>query len=95
MPTTNPRITFTVSEDTMKAIDEYRFEHRMRNQTQAILSLIDLGFKALTGENFPQEQQISDEDISLLNLYHNTDPLFQNVAVKIMMDNQRQKERRA
>lgn len=95
MPTTNPRITFTVSEDTMKAIDEYRFEHRMRNQTQAILSLIDLGFKALTGEGFPQEPQISDEDISLLNLYHNTEPLFQSVAVKIMKDNQTQKERRA
>ena len=45
MPTLNPRITFTVSNETMKAIDEYRFSHRMRNQTQAILSLIDLGFK--------------------------------------------------
>jgi hypothetical protein len=95
MPTTNPRITFTVSEETMKAIDEYRFEHRMRNQTQAILSLIDLGFKALTGEDFLQEPQIPDEDITLLNLYHNTDPLFQSVAVKIMMDNPKQKERRA
>lgn len=95
MPTTNPRITFTVSDETMKAIDEYRFEHRMRNQTQAILSLIDLGFKALTGEDFSQEPQISDEDVSLLNLYHNTDPLFQSVAVKIMKDNQTQKERRA
>ena len=48
MPTTNPRITFTVSDETMRQIDEYRFEHRMRNQTQAILSLIDLGFQALT-----------------------------------------------
>lgn len=95
MPTMNPRITFTVSEDTMKAIDEYRFEHRMRNQTQAILSLIDLGFKALTGNDFPQEPQISDEDMQLLNLYHNTDPIFQGVAVKIMRDNQTQKERRA
>ena len=45
MPTLNPRITFTVDEETMKAIDEYRFSHRMKNQTQAILSLIDLGFK--------------------------------------------------
>ena len=35
------------------------------------------------------------EDITLLNLYHNTDPLFQSVAVKIMMDNPKQKERRA
>ena len=29
MPTLNPRITFTVSDETMKAIDEYRFSHRM------------------------------------------------------------------
>lgn len=95
MPTTNPRITFMVSDDTLKAIEEYRFEHRLRNQTQAILSLINLGFKALTGKDFSQETEISDEDRRILNLYHNTDPIFQNVALKIMMDNPKAKERHA
>ena len=95
MPTTNPRITFTVSEETMKAIDEYRFEHRMRNQTQAILSLIDLGFKALSGKEIQKEPQISDEDKQLLILFHNTDPLFQGVTIKIMQDNQKKEKSRA
>ena len=95
MPTTNPRITFMVSEDTLKAIEEYRFEHRMRNQTQAVLSLIDLGFKALTGKDFPKATEISDEDKRLLNLYHNTDPIFQNVVLKIMQDNQVKEKRHA
>lgn len=95
MPTTNPRITFTVSDETMKAIDEYRFEHRLRNQTQAILSLIDLGFKALSGKEIQKEPQVSDEDKQLLALFHNTDPLFQGVAIKIMQDNQKKEKSRA
>ena len=68
MPTLNPRITFTVSDETMKAIDEYRFSHRMRNQTQAILSLIDLGFKVLDGNEpiIEPTEKLTDEDRQVL-----------------------------
>ena len=96
MPTTNPRITFTVSDETMRQIDEYRFEHRMRNQTQAILSLIDLGFQALTGEPPKKEPQFTEDELRIMELYNGTDPLYQGVVVKIMQDNQvEKKERRA
>ena len=47
MPTMNPRITITVSEELMQRIDEYRFTNRMRNQTQAIVSLINIGFEGV------------------------------------------------
>ena len=93
MPTMNPRITFTVSDDTMKAIDEYRFEHRMRNQTQAILSLIDIGFKALTGKDFPKEPQITDDDMRILQIYHDADPIYREIALEILENHQAKKKK--
>ena len=41
MPTEKPRVTFTVSKETLDEIDLYRFASRSKNQSQAILSLIE------------------------------------------------------
>lgn len=96
MPTSNPRITFTVSEELMKQIDEYRFKHRIRNQTQAIVSLINVGLASLSGDEPETVPQFSEEDIRIVQLFNSTEPLFQDVAVKIMQDNQvKIKENRA
>ena len=92
MPTTNPRITFTVSEELMKQIDEYRFQNRLRNQTQAIVSLINIGFEALNNGKVQPSPKFSEEEVHLVQLYNHTEPTFQNVVVKIMQDNQRQEK---
>lgn len=95
MPTLNPRITFTVSDETMKAIDEYRFSHRMRNQTQAILSLIDLGFQALNGDEPVADptEKLSDEDRRVLNAYHAAEPVYQGIALEILENHQAEKKK--
>ena len=95
MPTLNPRITFTVSDETMKAIDEYRFSHRMRNQTQAILSLIDLGFKVLDGNKpiIEPAEKLSDEDKRVLTVYHAADPVYQGIALEILENHQAEKKK--
>lgn len=94
MPTMNPRITFTVSEETMKAIDEYRFSHRMKNQTQAILSLIDIGFKVLQekGKIEPAEK-LTNEDRRVLNAYHAAEPVYQGIALEILENHQAEKKK--
>ena len=85
MPTMNPRITFTVSEETMKAIDDYKFSHRMKNQTQAILSLIDIGFKVLEDkEPIEPTEKLSDEDRQVLDAYHAADPVSRLYAMHIL-----------
>ncbi len=85
MPTMNPRITFTVSEETMKAIDDYKFSHRMKNQTQAILSLIDIGFKVLEDkEPIEPAVKLSDEDREVLDAYHAADPVSRLYAMHIL-----------
>ena len=89
MPTMNPRITITVSEELMQRIDEYRFTNRMRNQTQAIVSLINIGFEALSEGKV--QPKFSEEEVHIIELYNNTEPTHQSVIMKMMQDNQVQK----
>ena len=97
MPTMNPRITFTVSEETMKAIDDYKFSHRMKNQTQAILSLIDIGFKVLEDkEPIEPAEKLTDEDRQVLDAYHAADPVSRLYAMHILkMEMPEKKKNRA
>lgn len=75
MPTDKPRITFTLDEDTLAAIDDYKFKHRIKNQSQAILTLIEKGMCSLAADqpqikNSPApegaEEQISMEESNRL-----------------------------
>ena len=94
MPTMNPRITFTVSEETMKAIDDYKFSHRMKNQTQAILSLIDIGFKVLEDkEPIEPAEKLSDEDRQVLDAYHAAEPVYQEIALEILENHRAEKKK--
>ena len=47
MPTEKPRVTITMSEEQLREVDQYRFDHRMKNQTQAIISLVRSGLDRL------------------------------------------------
>lgn len=47
MPTQKPRFCITVDEQTLKEIDDYRFEKRYNSRSQATLDLIRLGLEAL------------------------------------------------
>lgn len=48
MPTENPRITFTVSNELKDRINEFQFSNRIKNQSQAILALIDKGMNKIS-----------------------------------------------
>lgn len=47
MPTEKPRYTITLEEEMLKKIDDFRFENRFSNRTQATLELIRIGLEAL------------------------------------------------
>ncbi len=47
MPTEKPRVTFTISQEKLDKVDAYRFDNKFKNQTQAILSLIEKGLADL------------------------------------------------
>lgn len=46
MPTEMRRVTIAVPAGTMSEIDGYRYREKIKNQTQAVLSLIELGLDA-------------------------------------------------
>lgn len=80
MPTNNPRITFTVSDELFKEIEEYRFGHRMKNQTQAIVSLINLGFAAMQGKPLEPECQFTEDEVELIELYRSAVSMARDIA---------------
>lgn len=47
MPTERPRITITMPEERFKQVQDFQFGNKMKNQTQAILYLIEKGFEEL------------------------------------------------
>lgn len=47
MSTKKPRYTITLDEELLKKIDDFRFNNRYPNRTQATLELIRLGMEAL------------------------------------------------
>lgn len=71
MPTKKPRVTFTMDENQLAKIDEYRFKNKLKNQTQAILSLIEYGFDNLN--SLESEQNFSKEQITLIEKYSGLD----------------------
>lgn len=77
MPTDKPRVTITMTEDQLVQIENYRFGHKFKNQTQAILSLIQKGFDELarTGDemslNFDSSNKLSKDESHLLDGYRN------------------------
>lgn len=62
MPTDKPRFTITVDDDLYNQITEYRFSNRMKNQTQAVLSLIDKGLAVLSGDHIKDLSSCEEEN---------------------------------
>ena len=56
MPTDKPRITITMPEDQLDKVQTFQHENKLKNQTQAILKLIELGFEEL------QRQSLNEND---------------------------------
>ena len=46
MPTEKPRITIAIGPKTLEAVNDFRFDRKFKNQTQAILALIERGLSS-------------------------------------------------
>ncbi|HNX13749.1 MAG TPA: hypothetical protein PK854_04795 [Oscillospiraceae bacterium] len=51
IPTEKNRYTVIVDQETLKQIDDYRFENRFPSRSAATLELIRLGMKSLKEQN--------------------------------------------
>lgn len=69
MPTQKPRVTFTISQERLSEVEAYRFDNKFKNQTQAILSLIEKGLSKIDRENSPSTDESVPGEEQLVNLY--------------------------
>lgn len=76
MPTQKPRVTFTISEEELARVEDFRFSNKMKNQTQAILRLIELGLEdylPTSPDDNKKSPSLQEGDDELLNLFHQLD----------------------
>ena len=65
MPTNKPRVTITMSEEELGAIEDYQYFNNKKNQTQAILDLIRKGLD----EAEATSTEISTEELAHIKKY--------------------------
>lgn len=96
MPTNNPRFTFTISQELLDRVDEFRFKNRFRSQTKAITALIELGLDSI-GEKpiTPSEPPLCQSDARLLATFHAADKTAQGYALQLLENNPAQEKSRA
>lgn len=84
MPTEKPRVTFTVSKDMLSDIDEYRFNNKIKNQTQAIITLLEKGLSDMTPVKGKDSPKISDEAQEIAKDYDKLDARGKSI-VKVVL----------
>lgn len=87
MPTDKPRITFTLDEETLKAVDDYKFKHRIKNQSQAILSLIEIGLESITNSTNENEKSSAPEGLEEKVDMKESDDLFDDMIRTGLVEN--------
>ena len=85
MPTEKPRVTITMSQEQLDRVDDFRFSHKMKNQTQAILSLIESGLAGSGQKNAPS---LPDEAIKIARDYEKLDEHGKRVVQTLLREEQ-------
>ncbi|MDY3984265.1 hypothetical protein [Dysosmobacter sp.] len=83
MPTEKPRVTFTVSKETLSKIDDYRFSSKAKNQSQAIISLLERALDDFAPKN-EKAPSVSDEAMEVAAAYDGADPVIQFGVRKLL-----------
>lgn len=83
MPTEKPRVTFTVSKETLSKIDDYRFSSKAKNQSQAIISLLERALDDFAPEN-EKAPPVSGEAMEVAEAYDDADPGIQYSIRKLL-----------
>ena len=92
MPTNNPRISFALSTELLKEIDEYRYSHRIKNQTQAIIQLINRGFEAIAG-TYEEPPKLTNDEELLISEYRAAPQPIKQAAHNILWPYLEQEEK--
>ena len=62
MPTDKPRFTITMDEELYRKIEDFKFQYRYKNQTQAVLALIDMGIESIQAKMSANKDGIATDE---------------------------------
>ena len=92
MPTDKPRISFALSEELLRQVDEYRFSHRVKNQSQAIIQLMEKGLEVLMSQPAPETptDDLTEQERNLIMDFRSLSPqgkayVLQSVAMSVQI----------
>ena len=75
MPTDKPRVTITMSEETLEKVDDFRYKNRIKTQSKAIVQLMIAGLEDMERQGIIKKvtPSISDEAAKLVKDYESLD----------------------
>lgn len=83
MPTDKPRVTITMSEEQLAQLESYRFGKKMKNQTQAILSLMEKGMDIVEAEESGEIKKASEAELPASETKHSANiKMFADVLTR-------------
>ena len=88
--TTDPRLTFTISQETLDALTDFRFEKKFKNQSQAIRALVEKGLEIYMPER--NQTSVSEQAMQLAADYDALDE-FGRTAVRRTADTELERVR--
>ena len=89
MPTDKPRVTFALDKDTLQRIDDYKFASKAKNQTQAILSLLEQGLEKCEKIKKISSPDYSEEEKNLVKDYKALDRHGKNMVKIVITEEQK------
>lgn len=87
MPTEKPRVTFTISKERLSELEAYQHDNKIKNQTQAILSLIEKGLSDFE-PTIKKSPSLSDEAMKVARDYQGLDRWGRQVVRSVISDEQ-------
>lgn len=84
MPTEKPRVTFTIKQEILDKVDEFRYATKAKNQSQAILSLLEKGLEEAE-QKTKKAPLYSSEAIDIARRYSDLD-IYGKDTIRAVME---------
>lgn len=83
MPTQKPRFSIAIDDDLLKAVDDYKFDNRIKSQNQAINDLVRAGLGELSRMETEAIKKASEAEMTASEAKENPHiQMFANVLLK-------------
>lgn len=62
MPTNKPRFTIVIDDELFQKVNDYRYNYRLKSQSEAICKLVEIGINAILAEEAEKQKAAKAAD---------------------------------